>query len=316
MKRIIESLLVLCMSVLLCAASSEKASCTCGCNCGTLCNCAKTKAPDINTEYFDFSNIRILSAEKWNKPDKYIMDFDFTCLYPEHDDEQYPNTFELLFSFLDAESVAVKVGQLQVNNMISYGDKVRASSCPHFNASENIITPEELSEIKYVKFTGFTAWTQGAGVKNFKFQDSPVFPLTDTDGPAEKPAETVVEKAPSITTSQKQKTVIKENANAQLAIENFEITEVTEDRFYFKVKLRNITDNTLELSLRYQILDSNRDILTAQLIGTTTDPAAGQAIWAGPYRVDSLSENAAYISFVSSDYEGGTLQEEVLYPLQ
>ena len=137
----------------------------------------REEKPAVNLDFFDFSNIRILSAEKWNKPGKYIMDFDFTCLYPESDAEQYPNTFNLLFSFLDAESVAVKTGQLQVNSMISYGDKVRASSCPHFNASENIITPEELSEIKYVKFTGFTTWTQGTGVKNYKFQDSPVFPL-------------------------------------------------------------------------------------------------------------------------------------------
>lgn len=306
MKKMIASLFVLCMSILLCAASNDKTLCTCGCDCGPLCSCAKMNIHDENSDCFLFSSPKIVPGEK---DGIYRLDFQFSCLYPKEDEKDYPSTFNINYALLDTEQVAIKICSLQIAQL-SYGDKVRASACPHFKSTDSAITSDQLKEIKYVKFMG----CDPRGAKSITFQFQPVFSLTgenDTDLALTESATSL-----PITTSKKQKTVIRENANAQLAIEDFEITEVKEDRFYFKVKLRNITDNTLELSLRYQILDSNRDILTAQLIGATTDPAAGQAIWAGPYRVDSLNVNAAYISFVSSDYEGGTLQEEVLYPLQ
>ena len=268
--------------------------------------CGYTVQDSAHTDVFAFSDPKIVPAEKEGI---YRLDFIFTCLYPKEVGKEYPSTFNINYSLLDAEHVAIKTCSLQVAQL-SYGDKVRASACPHFKAGDCAISQEQFEEAKYVKFIG----CDPRGAKSITFESQQIFPL-DTDGLAATLAETSNNENQLVTISSKPKTVIKENAYAQIAIEDFEITEVKKDSFYFKVKIRNITDSDIDLSLRYLVLNRNQDILSSQLIGTTTNPAAGQAIWAGPYKVSPLDKDAIYICFVSSDYVDGMLKEEVLYPL-
>lgn len=94
------------------------------------------------------------------------------------------------------------------------------------------------------------------------------------------------------------------DSEAQLAVEGFEITQVENDgKFYFTVKLRNITDKDLEqISFDYQLLDKNGDILGDQTCGAN-NVAAGQAIWAGPYKIKldaSHIDEIDSVCFVSS----------------
>ena len=91
---------------------------------------------------------------------------------------------------------------------------------------------------------------------------------------------------------------------AQLQVEDFEITEVDkEGRFRFSVKIRNITGADLEeITFYYQVLDANGDILSDQACGAK-QIAAGQAIWAGPYKVkieDSHVDEAVAMRFVTA----------------
>ena len=108
---------------------------------------------------------------------------------------------------------------------------------------------------------------------------------------------------------------------AQIAVEDFEIKGVEEDGcFRFTVKIRNITDRDLEkIVFDYQVLDQNGDILLDQSCGAS-NVAAGQAIWAGPYRIKdgAHSDEFAAICFVSppSWHKSRTpLKEKVTFQL-
>ena len=117
MKKMIASLLVLCMSILLCAASSDKTPCTCGCDCGTLCSCTKTDMHDENSDCFLFSAPKIVPGEKdgVNR-----LDFQFSCLYPKEVGKDYPSTFNINYALLDAEQVAIKICSLQIAQLSYY----------------------------------------------------------------------------------------------------------------------------------------------------------------------------------------------------
>lgn len=112
--------------------------------------------------------------------------------------------------------------------------------------------------------------------------------------------------------------------DAPLAVEDFEITNVGENgSFSFRVKIRNISDkdlNTIPL-FNYQVLDKNGDIILNEICAATSTIAAGQAIWAGPYRITDTAhqDEFATICFVSSPDlgNGGTkLREKAEYGLE
>lgn len=91
-----------------------------------------------------------------------------------------------------------------------------------------------------------------------------------------------------------------ETREAELAVEDFEITKLEENELWFRVKIRNISDTDIEkFSFQYQVLDKNGDILRYQLCGAST-VAAGQAIWAGQYSIRDLQmDEVNAMSFVS-----------------
>ena len=99
------------------------------------------------------------------------------------------------------------------------------------------------------------------------------------------------------------------------AVEGCEITKLEKDSFSFKVKVRNITEEDLDLTLNYQVLDANGDAIGNTTIGIR-DVLAGQAVWSNNFSVKEvdLSEVDA-ISFVSTGHGSSKapLQERMTY---
>ena len=110
--------------------------------------------------------------------------------------------------------------------------------------------------------------------------------------------------------------------DAMLAVEDFEITEIEKNGlFRFSVKIRNISESDLEeIVFYYQVLDANGDILSDQAC-SAKQVAAGQAIWAGPFKVkieDSHIDEAAAMRFVTAVgfKTGAPLKEPVTFWLE
>ena len=141
------------------------------------------QADGAEADFFTFSDPKIVPAKK---DGMYVLDFKYTCLYPEKSGETYPTTFDLRYSLLDEDYFAVKSGYLHVNNNIFYGEKARASACQFFEADSRLISQEELSEIKYVRFTGCEVTTPIDGtynvhIKEYTFKTRQEFPLLDAE---------------------------------------------------------------------------------------------------------------------------------------
>lgn len=141
------------------------------------------QADGTEADFFTFSDPKIVPAKK---DGMYVLDFMFTCLYPERSGETYPTTFDLRYSLLDEEHIAVKSGYLHVNNNIFYGEKARASACQFFEADQRLIFQDELAEIKYVRFTGCEVTTPIEGsynihLKEYTFKTRQDFPLFEED---------------------------------------------------------------------------------------------------------------------------------------
>ena len=109
-----------------------------------------------------------------------------------------------------------------------------------------------------------------------------------------------------------------ETREAELAVEDFEITKLEENELWFRVKIRNISDADIEkFSFQYQVLDKNGDILRYQLCGAST-VAAGQAIWAGQYSIRDLQlDEVDAMSFVSDTGKNRpAIKERVVFSIE
>lgn len=112
---------------------------------------------------------------------------------------------------------------------------------------------------------------------------------------------------------------VTEKVSAQISVEDFKIVKIENGELWYKVKVRNITESDLErITFDFQILDNNGDVLFYQSFGAT-NVAAGQAIWAGQYRVeDACLDEAVSVCFVST--VGGVtktpLKEKVVFALE
>ena len=140
------------------------------------------QADGTEADFFTFSDPKIVPAKK---DGMYVLDFKFTCLYPEQAGTTYPTMFNLKYALLDEEYLAVKSGYLQVQ-YVFFGEKVRASGCELFEAQNRLISREELAEIRYVRFTGCEVTTPIEGtynvhIKEYTFKARQEFPLFDTE---------------------------------------------------------------------------------------------------------------------------------------
>lgn len=109
-----------------------------------------------------------------------------------------------------------------------------------------------------------------------------------------------------------------EMREAELAVEDFEITKLEGNELWFRVKIRNISDADIEkFSFQYQVLDKNGDILRYQLCGAST-VAAGQAIWAGQYSIRDLKlDEVDAMSFVSDTGKNQpAIKERVVFSIE
>lgn len=140
-----------------------------------VCGCDKGNSSSQGTEAFEISEAKFIPADQWNGKGKYILDFKFTCLYPEKSGEDYPQTFNLHYTFLDEEGMMIKEDYLQMQNLF-YGDMAWASSFDLSHLKDKQFTPEDINKIASVKFTGYDAW--GTKIEQLRFNHPIVLKLT------------------------------------------------------------------------------------------------------------------------------------------
>lgn len=170
MKRAIALLLALVMMFALCGCGSQSET------------KSGDKASASDDPVFKIEGIKYVPAADLGKGEKYsvggILDYKITCLYPQKDNEEYPNMFNLHYVFLDEDGVSFASDYLQFSNM-SFGDAAWATSFDNSHIVDKILSPETIEKIKTVKFVGYDVW--GTTYKEYKFNEPIIFDMTDVE---------------------------------------------------------------------------------------------------------------------------------------
>ena len=181
MKRSIPIVLLVCLILTACASSPAAPAASE--DIAPMAEKEQGAVEPAETDYFTFSDPKIVPSKKEGQ---YLLDFKFTCLYPETSGEPYPTLVDLRYTFLDEDHVAVKSGILQVQNLF-YDETAWASGGELFDVSTRQITQDELADLKYVRFTGcMVAAPLEDGfnyhVEEYTFKTRQEFPLSDLEG--------------------------------------------------------------------------------------------------------------------------------------
>lgn len=122
------------------------------------------------TDFFTFENVEIVKQ----KNGKYLLDFTFTCHYPEKPGSEYPLWIDISYSLIDENNIAFQSCGIQVQNP-SYGDSYKASTSLAFSLPDNAFT---LDEVRAVRFVSIGVAADGVyNIENLESQ--PEFDLRD-----------------------------------------------------------------------------------------------------------------------------------------